>query len=1168
MSGPRPARRVWMDQGGTFTDVVQVDAGGLRIEKVLSDRASLAALAAGADEVRRGTTVATNALLERKGVPVLLLTSAGFGDAAALGDQVRPDLFALHIHRPPPLCAEVLEVEGRLGLPVGAGEGPAAARVEVLVPHAVDELALRRFVAAGLRAAAVVLVHGPQVPEEERRLAAACRAAGFSQVSLGHEVAPSRGFLARLHTTLADAALTPLLPTAPGAYMKSDGGLAAVDAAGRGPEWRGAWAVLSGPAGGVVACEALARAAELGPVLGLDMGGTSTDVCRVDGAPDRVDHVEIGGVRLRVPAVRVQTVAAGGGSVLRQVGGVWYAGPESAGAAPGPACYGRGGPATVTDCEAVRGRLPGFPAIAGPGRDQPLDLEAARRALGGLDPVPPVEVVADGAARVAVEQVARAVRALAAHLGVDPAAHTLVAFGGAGPGHACAVARALGIHRVVVPHLAGVFSAVGIGLARRRAERVAPVIDDLAGAVAAAERALAAGPGQVVERRLVLRHVDMADLFELALPPQGLSDLAGRGPRELPDELRTRFLALHLARFGFDRPGLAIEAVEARVSAEDPVGEVALPVAPPLPTLGTSHARAWFDGWREVPLRRPEHADGLLGPALIAGAGAAVVVPPGWRVRRAADHLALDDLGGPPAALSRAFHPVHTAVFASRVMAVAEQMGERLARLARSVSIRQRRDFSCAVFDADGALVANAPHVPVHLGAMGPAVRALLAERGAAVQPGTAWATNDPYAGGSHLPDITVIMPVAGPDGRRLCLVACRGHHVDVGGSTPGSMPPRARHIDEEGFLLRHHLLLDARGLHPPPVLALPVEAGGSRQPEDVRADLEAQVAACRFGVQALASLADEIGPPAFQSQLAHLQDHAEAAVRDLLPSLRGAWTRSFDLDAGAGPLHPVEVGFRCDGDRAVLHLRGDRHPGNLNAPLAIARAALLYTFRCLVQRAGGSGADLPLNDGALRPFEIQVEPGGLFDPRHPSAVAGGNVETSQRLVDALLDGLGALAGSQGTMNNLAVGTSAGAFYETIGGGAGAGPGVPGAHAVQVHMTNTRATDVEELEARFPVRLLRLARRAGSGGAGRWPGGDGVVKEWLFLGPARVSLLAGRRRIPAPGGDGGAAGAPGRDWIDRGQGWEPAPPEWQARPGDRLRIETPGGGGWGTPGAS
>jgi 5-oxoprolinase (ATP-hydrolysing) len=379
-------------------------------------------------------------------------------------------------------------------------------------------------------------------------------------------------------------------------------------------------------------------------------------------------------------------------------------------------------------------------------------------------------------------------------------------------------------------------------------------------------------------------------------------------------------------------------------------------------------------------------------------------------------------------------------------------------------------------------------------------------------------------------------------------------------------MPPRARHIDEEGFLLRHHLLLDERGLHPPAALDLPLEEGGSRQPQDVRADLEAQVAACRFGAEALALLSREIGEPAFEAQLAHLQDHAEAAVRDLLPSLRGAWTRSFDLDAGGGPLHPVQLELRCDGARVVLCLRGDRHPGNLNAPLAVARAALLYTFRCLVQAAGSAGAALPLNDGALRPFEIVVDPGGLFDPRYPAAVAGGNVETSQRLVDALLDGLGVLAGSQGTMNNLAVGTPAGAFYETIGGGAGAGPGAPGAHGVQVHMTNTRATDVEELEARFPVRLLRLSRRHGSGGAGRWPGGDGVVKEWLFLAPARVSLLAGRRRVPAPGAQGGGPGAPGRDRVERGQGEEEAPTEWTASPGDRLRIETPGGGGFGAAG--
>lgn len=1125
---------LWIDQGGTFTDVVRTGPGGVSVEK----RLGRVRVAPGPGErVRRGTTVATNALLERQGAPVALLTTAGFGEAPWIGDQVRPELFALRIERPPPLCAAVVEVEGRIG--VGPGEGPAT----LLRPHRVDELALAALVARGIEAAAVVLVHGPLLPEEERRLGEACRRAGFRQVSLGHEVAPSRGFLARVHTTLADAALSPLLPRDAGDWMTSDGGLAPVDAAGEGPEWRGARAVLSGPAGGAVACAVLARAAGVGPAFGLDMGGTSTDVCRVDGQPDRVERYRVGGLELAVPAVRLHTIAAGGGSVLRRQGGVYQVGPDSAGSDPGPACHARGGPATVTDAEAVLGRLPGFPAVAGPERDQPLDLAAARRAIAALDPERPVEEVAAGFLVLAQEAMARAVRTLSASLGVDPRAHALIAFGGAGPGHACAIASALGIGRVLVPHLAGAFSALGIGLARPRISRTAPVVAGVAAAVSAAEAALGEeASGWRVQRRVALRHRGTSEALEVPWE--------GEEARLLP-----AFRVAHRARFGFDRPGLEVEAVEVRLSAE-PDEEHGLPGMPRLEPLPETTARVWMDGWRDLPLRRPADAHGLLGPALILGAGCTAVLPAGWVVQLHADHLLLRDLGPPPRRLSVDFHPVDTAVFATRIMAVAEWMGERLARLARSVSIRERRDFSCAVFDAEGYLVANAPHVPVHLGAMGHTVRDLLAAKGEEVGPGTAWVSNDPYAGGSHLPDITVVMPVCAPSGRRLGLVACRGHHVDVGGIRPGSMPPHARSIEEEGLLLRHHRVLAAGAVSFP-------ELPGCRQPDEVRADLEAQVAACVSGEEALRALFAEVGEEAWRAQLGWMQAQAEAAVRELLTGLQGEWSARTVLDAG--PEDPVElrIGLSVQGGAARLSLNSPPHPGNLNAPRAVAVAVLLYVFRCLVQARGGAAAGLPLNDGALRPFTLDVREGGLFDPRPPSAVAGGNVETSQRLADALFAALGVLAAGQGTMNNLTVGFAGGAFYETIGGGSGAGPGFAGADGVQVHMTNTRSTDVEELEVRFPVRLLRHARRVGSGGAGRWRGGEGVVKEWELLAPAEISLLAGARRVPPAGLAGGGSGAPGLDEREVGAGWEPMPLSWQARRGDKLRVATPGGGGFG-----
>ncbi len=1129
-----PVRRLWIDQGGTFTDVLRVGPEGPRLEKRLG---RVSVLPEPDEQARRGTTVATNALLERRGARVLLLTTEGFGDTPWIGDQVRPELFAVQIERPPPLCERTLEVAGRIGL----GPGGAAT---LLRPHEVDEEALAAQVREGLHSVAIVLVHGPLMPEEERRLAETCRRAGFSQISMGHEVAPSRGFLARLHTTLADAALSPLLPRDPGEWMTSDGGLARVDAAGEGREWRGSRAVLSGPAGGAVASAALARAAGAGPAFGLDMGGTSTDVCRVDGQPDRVDRFRVGGLELAVPAVRIHTIAAGGGSVLRRLGGVYQVGPDSAGADPGPACHGRGGPATVTDAEAVLGRLPGFPAVAGPDRDRPLDLAAAREAIAALDPERPVEEVAAGFLVLAQEAMARAVRTLSASLGVDPRAHALIAFGGAGPGHACAIARALGIGRVLVPHLAGAFSALGIGLARPRLSRTVPVVEGVLAALQTAEAALGEeARGWRIERRVALRHRGTSEALEVRWE--------GQEALLLP-----AFLAAHRARFGFDRPGLEVEAVEVRLSAEPEAAEV-LPGMPMLPPC-EREARVWQGGWRELPLRRPAEAHGLLGPALILGAGCSALLPPGWSAELHPDHLLLRDLGPPPRPLSLDFHPVDTAVFATRIMAVAEWMGERLARLARSVSIRERRDFSCAVFDADGSLVANAPHVPVHLGAMGHTVRDLLAEKGEEVGPGTAWVSNDPYAGGSHLPDITVVMPVCDARGQRLGLVACRGHHVDVGGIRPGSMPPHARCIEEEGLLLRHHRLLAAGALHFP-------ELPGCRQPEEVRADLEAQVAACAAGEEALRALHAEVGEAAWRAQLGWIQAQAEAAVRELLVSLEGNWSARTILDAGPELPQELSLCLSVRAGVARLSLRSPAHPGNLNAPRAVAVAVLLYAFRCLVQSRGGAAAGLPLNDGALRPFTLDLEPGGLFDPQPPRAVAGGNVETSQRLADALFAALGVLAAGQGTMNNLTVGFAQGAFYETIGGGSGAGPGFAGADGVQVHMTNTRATDVEELEVRFPVRLLRHARREGSGGEGRWPGGEGVVMEWELLAPAQISLLAGARRVPPAGMAGGDAGALGVDERDIGAGWEPMPLSWEGEAGDRLRISTPGGGGFGSP---
>ena len=1113
--------RVWMDQGGTFTDVVRVDrAGHVRIEKVLSETASLATLAEGIDDVRRGTTRATNALLEGTTPPVLLVTNIGFEDLPWIGDGRRPDLFRLDIRRPPPLCSVVLGARGRIG-----------ADGAVLEPASVDQGALTTHRRSGIESVAIVLIHGPLHPESERALAAQCVEAGFKTISMGHVIAPSRGFLVRLQTTLADAALSPLLPRAPGLYMRSDGGLS------RAEDWTGAHAILSGPAGGVVATAAIAEEAGVPMAFGLDMGGTSTDICRVAGDLPRRDHINIGGMQLRIPSLAIETIAAGGGSILSITDGMMAVGPHSAGSVPGPAAYGRGGPPTLTDAEAVLGRLPGFPKVCGSEGDAALDVEAARAALKALHTGLEVEEAAQGFKTIAAEAAARAIRGVAANMGVDPSDHALIAFGGAGPGHACAIAEALGITTVLIPRLAGVFSAVGIGRSSRRAERVEIVRESIAEAGTRATEALPFDGD--VRLELAARHVGTATIITLPATLEELPEAIDITPL-----LRRRFDALHHARFGFDRPDQAIEIIEARASVETP--SLHVPWQAESACAADQTTSAWFGEWMDVPLLDMGRAEGIAGPAILTGGGCTVVVDPNWTVAVTPSHVRLDYRGKPRTGVTASPHPVHTAVFAARVMAIAEQMGERLGRLARSVSIRERLDFSCAVFDAEGALVANAPHVPVHLGAMGETVKDLIMTAGPRLLPGTTWASNDPYAGGSHLPDITVVRPVFF-HGERVAFVACRGHHVDIGGTTPGSMPPDSTTIDEEGLRFRNHLLCDASGFRCP---ALP----GVRSPDEVEADLRAQNAAVGLGEAALTSLIRSLGASVVEAQMAHLQEAAGMAVERALRGRPGSYEAEEVLDDGTA----IQVHLRVQDGRAEIRLSAPAHPGNLNTPRAVAIAATLYVLRSLVDEPHQL-----LNAGSLRPIRLVVSEGSLFAPSAPAAVVGGNVETSQRLVDALLRGLGAQASSQGTMNNLTVGSGGGVWYETLPGGSGAGPNFNGCSATQVHMTNTKTTDVELIEARFPVRITRLEIRRGSGGSGAHTGGCGLIKEWLFLAPAEVSLLAERRAAGAPGASGGRPGLPGVDEVHTGTGWSPMPKRWRARAGDRLRILTPGGGGFG-----
>lgn len=1085
--------RTCVDRGGTFTDVVTVhDDGHVTVRKVPSDAAVVGQLALG--PLTFGTTVATNALLERSGVPTLLIVTRGFADLVRIGDMTRPELFDPDATWPEPLCQGVWEVDGRID-----AEGR---QLEPLsLPPGAD--------LAGFEAVAVVLLNSCRDPAHEEAVGAwivqRCEALGIPApfVSLGHRISPEVGYLARIETTLVDASITPILQRAmvrdqipaDALAVRSDGSLVPSGAL-RAPD-----AVLSGPAGGVVAVAEVARLAGVERAVGLDMGGTSTDVCLVtaERLPRRGGELRVAGVRLRRPMLEVDTIAAGGGSVLWSDGLRLGVGPRSAGADPGPQCYGRGGPPTLTDAALAAGLIDPHAF------DPPLDPDAI--AL----PAEPEAFL-----EVARGQMAAAIRGLAARRGLDVRDHALVAFGGAAGQHAAHVAAILGIDQVLVHPCAAVLSAWGQALARREEAAVAPLWSPLDRAwpqvLAAWDRLEADLPplGEVV-RSVELRHAGTDDAIEV---------FAGD-----PDTAQRAFRAQHRARYGFDR-SQPLEVVNARV-------------------------RAWAQA--PDPPQSPTDPFGLgesivEGPRRLDAPTTSVWVPGGWRAEIHRGLLRLRRHTRTPRPLPSARTPHAVALWSSRFAAVASRAGAVLERTARSVNIRERRDFSCAVFDARGQLVANAPHVPVHLGAMGATVRDLIA-RVPDLEPDQHWLCNDPGAGGSHLPDLTVVHPVRW-DGRR-AFVACRGHHADVGGDTPGSMPPHSTALAQEGFVVRHLPLLQDGQLRED----LADHLVGCRQLETVSADLEAQIAS---NVVA-ARLLRQLGPADLVARwMDHLQDVAAeslAAVLDRLPRDATATDRIGDV--------PLAVALRRDGDVLVVDFTGTGGPsaGNLNAPPAVVRAAVLYALRVL------AGRDIPLSEGVLRHVALIVPPGSVLDPPPGAAIAGGNVETSQRLVDLLLRATGHLAASAGTMSNLTLGGAGWSLYETVGGGQGASARGPGASGRQLHMTNTRATDPEILEARLPLRLRRFALRQGSGGEGLHPGGLGLIRELEVIAPATAALLATRRRRGAAGLGAGGPGAPGQDTtIRRGvrAPWDGA--VVQLEPGDRVCVCTPGGGGWTPPG--
>ncbi|MBH1934299.1 hydantoinase B/oxoprolinase family protein [Streptomyces sp. AV19] len=1206
-SGVGQGWQFWVDRGGTFTDIVARGPDGrLLTRKLLSedpDRYDDAAVEGirrllglreeqeirpgTVEVVRMGTTVATNALLERTGERTVLVITEGFRDALRIGYQNRPGLFDRRIVLPEVLYERVVEVSERV-----------TADGEVLVPPDLDGLStgLRRAYDDGIRAVAVVCVHSHLHPAHEEAIGRLAERIGFPQVSLSSEVSRLMKLVPRGDTAVVDAYLSPVLRRyvqqvahrLPGVrlmFMQSSGGLAEAG------HFRGKDAILSGPAGGIVGMARMSRLAGFRKVIGFDMGGTSTDVSHFADAFERVVTSQVAGVRLQAPMLDIHTVAAGGGSVLHFDGSRYRVGPDSAGARPGPACYRAGGPLTVTDANVMLGRVQPahFPRVFGPDGDQPLDPGVVRRRFTELadgihaatgDRRTP-EQVAEGFLRVAVANMAAAVKRISVQKGRDVTEYALTTFGGAGGQHACAVADSLGIRTVLVPPMAGVLSALGMGLADTTTllersvelpleegsmERIRAVAEELETAARAALRDQDVPAGRVrVTGRARLRYDGTDTAVTVALGER----------RAMAEE----FEANHRAMYSFllERP-VIVEALSVEATGLTPQpGPGDLAPARPVAADGpddTGTVPLHTDGaWREVPLWEREHLRPgavVSGPAVITEADATTVVEPGWRAAvTEAGHLLVERTAPPAGAeVETRADPVLLEIFNSFFVSVAEQMGARLEATAQSVNIKERLDFSCALFDPEGHLVANAPHIPVHLGSMGTAVREVLRRRSGRMRPGDAYAVNDPYHGGTHLPDITVVTPVfderngtAGP--AVLFYVASRGHHAEIGGLTPGSMPANSREIDEEGVLFDTWLLVEDGRFREAETLDLLTSARyPSRSPDTNLADLRAQIAANRKGVEEVGRMIDHFGPDMVHAYMRHVQDNAEEAVRRAVGRLSDGAYR-YETDSGA----VIAVSVRTDRRQrsATIDFTGTSAQlgTNFNAPTAVVNAAVLYVFRTLIDE------DIPLNDGCLRPLRIVVPPGSMLAPEYPAAIVAGNVETSQAVVGALYAALGAQAEGSGTMNNVTFGDDRHQYYETVASGSGAGPGFDGTSAVQTHMTNSRLTDPEVLEWRLPVLLQEFAVRTGSGGEGRWRGGDGAVRRLLFRAPMTVSTLSGHRRVPPYGMAGGRPGALGSNRVERADG-STVPmagcESVEVLPGDVLVVETPGGGGYGPPG--
>jgi 5-oxoprolinase (ATP-hydrolysing) len=1191
----------WVDRGGTFTDIVaRRPDGRLVTHKLLSENpesykdAALEGIrhllgvgtrdvipAAAIDAVKMGTTVATNALLERKGDRTALVTTKGFRDALRIGYQARPRIFDRHIVLPEILYETVVEVEERV-----------AAAGEVLVPLdlAAARRSLEKVYEAGIRSVAILFMHGYRFTDHERQVADVAREIGFTQVSASHQTSPLMKLVSRGDTTVVDAYLSPILrryvDQVAGEmgdvrlmFMQSNGGL--TDAR----LFQGKDAILSGPAGGIVGAVQTAAQAGFDKIISFDMGGTSTDVAHYDGEYERAFETLVAGVRMRAPMMQIHTVAAGGGSICVFDGARYRVGPESAGANPGPACYRRGGPLTVTDCNVMLGKLHPdfFPRVFGPNQDQPLDAAAVESRFAALAAeiekatgnTRSAQEVADGFLKIAVQNMANAIKKISIERGYDVTEYTLCCFGGAGGQHACLVADALGMKKVFIHPFAGVLSAYGMGLADIRAIREQTVESVLGEAVMPSLAATLDGLAADAEREVARQGVEESHIEvhrKVYLKYQG-TDTAHVVDFGTAETMAAAFQESHRQRYGFvmaDKPLVAetavAEAVGLAAGAEEPAS--ATPKAAGGAAKPRGRVSAHMAGQeRDTPvydIGDLPQGSRIDGPAVIAEPVATTVVEPGWRAEiTEKGHTVLTRVVALKRTEAIGTHcdPVMHEVFNNLFMSIAEQMGVTLQNTAYSVNIKERLDFSCAVFDAEGQLIANAPHMPVHLGSMGESVRAVIVNNAGAIEPEDVYVLNAPYNGGTHLPDVTVITPVFDDKGERILFyVGSRGHQADIGGTMPGSMPPDTRTVEEEGVLIDNFKLV-ARGTFREAEMRALLASGKYpvRNPDQNIADLKAQIAANEKGVQELRRMVGHFGLDTVMAYMGHVQNNAEESVRRVIDVLKDG---SFAYEMDDGSVIKVAISIDRENRSARVDFTGTspQQPTNFNAPAAVCRAAVLYVFRTLVDD------DIPMNEGCLKPIEIVIPEGCMLRPSYPAAVVAGNVETSQCITDTLYGALGVMAAAQGTMNNVTFGNARHQYYETVCGGSGAGPSFDGTSAVHTHMTNSRLTDPEVLEWRFPILLECFEIRPGSGGDGAHRGGDGTRRRLRFLEEMELAILSGHRRVPPYGIAGGEPGSCGRNWVERVDGSRHPMTGTDAtvmRPGDVFVLETPGGGGFG-----